>query len=127
MPVRTACVLQLAATRANLEYLRNGVAPILFEDIKAIKDDYASLELELQHVDDEISRLQVLREQLRTQLAISRTTVVPIRRLPPELLAQIFIEVANTSVDAYCTRTISSTVACACKTWRAVAHSVPNL
>ncbi|KAI4294469.1 hypothetical protein K525DRAFT_212586, partial [Schizophyllum commune Loenen D] len=127
MPIPTTCLLERAARRANLEYLRNGVSPILLEDIKSIHDDDASLVAELQRVDEEVTRLQILRERIRSQLAVSRTMVAPIRRLPPELLAHIFLEFANTSPNSCRTRTVSNTVACVSANWRAVAQSVPDL
>ncbi|KAI5889024.1 uncharacterized protein SCHCODRAFT_01038978, partial [Schizophyllum commune H4-8] len=127
MPVQTTCPLERAATRANIGYLRSGVAPLLPEEIKFIKDDSANLESELHHVDEEIARLQALRDQIRKQLAISRTMVAPIRRLPPELLAHIFTALADTSTDSCRTRTISTTIACVSTNWRAVARSVHGL
>ncbi|KAL1745351.1 hypothetical protein HDZ31DRAFT_36560 [Schizophyllum fasciatum] len=127
MPSPIADLLQSAATRANLMFLREGVAPVLLEQRDFIARDTRGLEAQLHHIDVEITRLHALREQVGAQLAFSCAMLAPVHRLPPELLAHIFIELASTYVDSWRTRIISSTVARVSATWRAVAYSIPEI
>ncbi|KAL1719217.1 hypothetical protein EV715DRAFT_290429 [Schizophyllum commune] len=125
-PIRIACLLNSASERSNLAFLREGAVPTLAER-KSIYEDLDNLEVEIQRVDDEITRLQALREQIRAQLALSRAMVAPVRRLPPELLALIFLEHADEFPEDERTLITTITVASVSATWRWVACNVPEL
>ncbi|KAL1700271.1 hypothetical protein EV121DRAFT_214530 [Schizophyllum commune] len=126
MPTPIACLLSSTSERSNLAFLREGTVPTLAER-KPIYEDLDNLEAELQRVDDDVARLQALREQIRTQLALSRAMVAPVRRLPPELLARIFLEHVDGYPDAERTSYATTTLAKVSATWRWVACSVPGL
>ncbi|KAI4294467.1 hypothetical protein K525DRAFT_281220 [Schizophyllum commune Loenen D] len=125
MPIPIARLLKSANERSNLAFLREGAVPTL-ADRKPIYEDLDNLEAELQRVDDDIARLQALREQIRTQLALSRAMVAPVRRLPSELLARIFLEHARGFVERDWSLVIATTVAGVSATWRRVACSAPE-
>ncbi|KAL1675957.1 hypothetical protein EV122DRAFT_280617 [Schizophyllum commune] len=124
-PIRISCPLNSASERSNLAFLREGTVPTLAER-KLIYEDLDNLEVELQRVDDEITRLQALREQIKTQLALSCAMIAPVRRLPPELLARIFLEHARGFVEREWSLVIATTVAGVSATWRRVACSAPE-
>ncbi|KAI4294472.1 hypothetical protein K525DRAFT_154069, partial [Schizophyllum commune Loenen D] len=125
-PIRIACLLNSASERSNLAFLREGTVPTL-ADRKPIYEDLDNLEVALQHVDDDITRLQALREQIRTQLALTRAMVAPVRRLPPELLALIFLEHAGEFPEYERSLITTTTASGVSATWRWTACSVREL
>ncbi|KAI5830880.1 hypothetical protein K523DRAFT_238813, partial [Schizophyllum commune Tattone D] len=122
-PIRIACLLNSASERSNLALLREGTDPTLAER-KSIYEDLDNIDVELKRVDDDITRLQALREQIRTQLALTRAMVAPVRRLPPELLALIFLEHAGEFPEYERTLITTTTAAGVSATWRWTACSV---
>ncbi|KAL1698915.1 hypothetical protein EV121DRAFT_187025, partial [Schizophyllum commune] len=84
------------------------------------------LTIELEHVDACISQTGSAREQIVAQLAIGRSLVAPIRRLPGEILVEIFIQYYKAEKSSP-TKMISYAVAPVCYTWWMVARSATAL
>ncbi|KAL1749886.1 hypothetical protein FB107DRAFT_224778 [Schizophyllum commune] len=126
MPTPITCLLSSTSERSNPAFLREGTVPTP-GDRTPIYEDLGNLEAEVQRVDEEIARLQTLREQIEAQLALSRAMVAPVRRLPPELLARIFLEHADEFPEAERTLITTTTAAGVSATWRWVACSVSGL
>jgi len=84
-------------------------------------------ESNLKTIDAEIARLHSLidaqyrlRELERHNLASLRAKIAPIRKLPVELLAEIFVLSLQTDSSPFCVSHVS-------QHWRRVAHSIPRL
>ncbi|KAI5894533.1 uncharacterized protein SCHCODRAFT_02617218 [Schizophyllum commune H4-8] len=120
-------LLEKAVRMASLELQRSGYVPSSGE-ARVVNDITAALQEEVPSIDAEIRRLFQLRAQLLRQCDIQDSFVAPIRRLPPELLSAIFIEVVGDRVYAsdrvFVVRHILS---CVCTSWRSVARSTPAL
>ncbi|KAL1713981.1 hypothetical protein EV715DRAFT_295606 [Schizophyllum commune] len=110
-------LLERAASVANLAMLRTYVEPAHIQ-IAAIEVYTPLLESKLVslHPNDPSNRKRVL-----AQLDIHRSILAPIRRLPVELLSEIFFQAAYESPLQ--TLQVAVTIARVCSIWRRVAHS----
>ncbi|KAL1750864.1 hypothetical protein FB107DRAFT_279231 [Schizophyllum commune] len=86
-------------------------------------------ENEPRHPVTDFPRLEALKMDIATQLAISRALIAPIRLLPPELLSEIFaclLAYPDTWhlewMDTHCPSFV-----CVCAHWRRVALATPSL
>ncbi|KAL1752024.1 hypothetical protein FB107DRAFT_278110 [Schizophyllum commune] len=122
---RIAFLLRSANTIANMGLLRDGVAPSPF-DCELINEYSRLLTTELEHVDACISQTGSAREKIVAQLAIGRSLVAPIRRLPGDILSDIFLQYYNAEKSSP-TKMISYAVAPVCYTWWTVARSTTAL
>ncbi|KAJ3881178.1 hypothetical protein F5051DRAFT_397767 [Lentinula edodes] len=92
-------------------------------------------EQELSHLDSEISRTEALldelraqRDQVKTFVYAHRALMAPIRRLPAETLAEIFVHCLPT--DRYPWRTLKEApllLTMVCREWRDIAIKIPSL
>ncbi|KAL1746958.1 hypothetical protein HDZ31DRAFT_32950, partial [Schizophyllum fasciatum] len=118
-------LLRHSASLVHIGTLREGLIPSEKEAARGEK--YASdLSSELDLVDAEIRLLFALREKLFGQLQLTRAYIAPARRLPTELLHEIFRHFAE---DIYEDRTliVLRTLAHVCSSWRAAVWSSPIL
>lgn len=124
----TAEILDRAASLASIELQRNGFVPssLQVQNINAMTFELSSLLLRLGGEDD---RLRALRQLVCTQIDIQRSIAAPVRRLPPEILALVFIQFVEVEDQSpYRTpRLVLLTVGRVCSTWRIVARSTPEL
>ncbi|KAI5892964.1 uncharacterized protein SCHCODRAFT_02242713 [Schizophyllum commune H4-8] len=120
-----SALLRSANTMANMGLLREGVAPSPF-DRELINEYSCLLDTELGHVQAKICQLNSVRDQIVAQLAISRSLVAPVRRLPREILAEIFLHYFKAE-KSNPTKMISYAVAPVCYTWWMVARSATAL
>ncbi|TRM58668.1 hypothetical protein BD626DRAFT_182099 [Schizophyllum amplum] len=74
---------------ASIQLHRDGVLPSP-ADASEVKRLSSQLAFDLAWIEDEIVRLQQLRETVSTQLAINTSYVAPVRRLAPDILQEIF-------------------------------------
>ena len=110
---------------ANMDLLRDGVAPSPLD--RELVNEYSRLlTTELGRVDACISQTGSARDQIVAQLAIGRSLVAPIRRLPGEILVEIFIQYYKAE-KSNPTKMISYAVAPVCYTWWLVARSATAL
>ncbi|KAI5891535.1 uncharacterized protein SCHCODRAFT_02668861 [Schizophyllum commune H4-8] len=114
-------LLEHAAAIANLEMLRTNDLPNQFQ-IEEIGLNALLLESKLVSfaLDDSPTRKRILR-----QLDLHRSILAPIRRLPKELLMDIFFRVANESPLR--TLQAATIIAGVCAFWRTVAHGLTKL
>ncbi|KAL1660779.1 hypothetical protein GGF50DRAFT_62485, partial [Schizophyllum commune] len=82
-------LLERAASAANLELQRNGFVPSLNE-ARLIHEVSDAISSGMLVIDAEIERLHDLRRQALAQLDIHKSITSPVRRLPPELLSEVF-------------------------------------
>ncbi|KAI5892965.1 uncharacterized protein SCHCODRAFT_02620577 [Schizophyllum commune H4-8] len=131
---RISTLLHSAAALASKSMLREGVAPSPLER-EPIDESSLLLDIELKRIEAEIARLSAVRDQLVDQLAVNRSLVAPVRRLPRELLAEIFVQffqeeeafLTDPKNSRYPTEEISRYVAPVSYTWWTVARSTPVL
>ncbi|KAL1673711.1 hypothetical protein EV122DRAFT_282737 [Schizophyllum commune] len=114
-------VLERATSVANLAMLRTYVEPSPVQ-IAAINEYTSLLKSKLRSLspDDASTRDRIL-----AQLDIHRAILAPIRRLPKELLIDIFFRLAEES--PFRTLYVAVTLARVCAVWRAVAHGLSKL
>ncbi|KAL1673702.1 hypothetical protein EV122DRAFT_222117 [Schizophyllum commune] len=114
-------LLERAASVANLAMLREYAEPSPIQ-IAAI-NEYTPL------LESQLSSLPPLdasaRGRIMAQLDIHRSILAPIRRLPKELLIEIFFLLAYESPLR--TLQVAVTIARVCAVWRAVAHGLTKL
>ncbi|KAL1699645.1 hypothetical protein EV121DRAFT_295984 [Schizophyllum commune] len=75
-------------------------------------------------------RLRNMRDRMVSQLALLRALLAPVRRLPPEILAEIvlfLIVLLRGEDEADELLVMNSTVARVCAFWRQVAYTTPRL
>ncbi|KAI5824012.1 hypothetical protein K523DRAFT_316026 [Schizophyllum commune Tattone D] len=131
---RISTLLHSAAALASKSMLREGIAPSPLER-EPIDESSRLLDIELKHIEAEIARLSAVRDQLVDQIAVNRSLVAPVRRLPRELLAEIFVQFFQEEEDRLTdpdsprrpTQEISRYVAPVSYTWWTVARSTPVL
>ncbi|KAI5886832.1 uncharacterized protein SCHCODRAFT_02692695 [Schizophyllum commune H4-8] len=114
-------LLERAASVANLAMLRTYAEPSPIQ-VAAINEYTPLLESKLKSLPphDAFTRKRIL-----TQLDIHRSILAPIRRLPKELLIEIFFLLAYES--SLRTLQVAATIAGVCAVWRAVAHGLTKL
>ncbi|KAL1703640.1 hypothetical protein EV121DRAFT_207492 [Schizophyllum commune] len=114
-------VLERATSVANLAMLRTYVEPSPVQ-IAAINEYTSLLKSKLRSLspDDASTRDRIL-----AQLDIHRAILAPIRRLPKELLIDIFFRLAEES--PFRTLYVAVSLARVCAVWRAVAHGLSKL
>ncbi|KAI5886818.1 uncharacterized protein SCHCODRAFT_02553880 [Schizophyllum commune H4-8] len=111
-------LLERAASVANLAMLRTHSEPTPVQ-IAAINEYTLLLESELKFLPQNDN---ATRERILAQLDIHRSIFAPIRRLPTELLIEIFSLLAYES--SLRTLQIASTIARVCAVWRDIAHGL---
>ncbi|KAL1715581.1 hypothetical protein EV715DRAFT_207120 [Schizophyllum commune] len=111
-------ILHRAASVANLAMLRAQFEPS-HTQIEVIKDLTSLLESELACLSP--TDTSETREKILAQLAIHRSLLAPIRRLPVELLFEIFSRIVN----AYPLRTlpVATTLSHICSVWRNIVRA----
>ncbi|KAI5894538.1 uncharacterized protein SCHCODRAFT_02746120 [Schizophyllum commune H4-8] len=119
-------LLSRARSRANMDLLRGGFGPSV-DQARLLHDDSNDLVLELAKVTDDIRRLTVLHRQISRQLGITRSTLAPIRRLPAELLVEIFVHFVETSWTRNDPLLITTTLARVCRHWRGIVWNTARL
>ncbi|KAL1734943.1 hypothetical protein EV714DRAFT_268211 [Schizophyllum commune] len=114
-------VMEGATSVANLAMLRTYAEPSPVQ-ISAINEYTSLLESNLSSIPPHDAST---RDRILAQLNIHRSILAPIRRLPKELLIDIFFQVANES--PFRTLYVAVTFARVCTVWRAVAHGLSKL
>ncbi|THU75404.1 hypothetical protein K435DRAFT_617605, partial [Dendrothele bispora CBS 962.96] len=87
-------------------------------------------EQELMQIDAEIAKLQSRRVILDTFVTAHRALLSPVRRIPNEILAEIFVTSLPYSSFYHCPTSVDTTplkFMSVCKNWRRVALSTPEL
>ncbi|KAI5894512.1 uncharacterized protein SCHCODRAFT_02617182 [Schizophyllum commune H4-8] len=125
--MRAEDLLKQATSVANLDLQRNGFVPSTSE-VQHIHELSHALSSELPTIDAEIERLDGLRKRVFTQLDVHKSITSPVRRLPLEILSEVFAILYDEEIEswdkAYITIYILSRV---CSTWRALARGTPRL
>ncbi|KAL1673710.1 hypothetical protein EV122DRAFT_282736 [Schizophyllum commune] len=117
-------VLDRAASVANIAMLRANDLPSQIQ-IMSINELTALLISELASLSPDNTTTSETHSRILDQLDIHRSIVAPIRRLPKELLIDIFFRVADES--PFLTLHVAVTLARVCAVWRAVAHGLSKL
>ncbi|KAL1687320.1 hypothetical protein GGG16DRAFT_36546, partial [Schizophyllum commune] len=117
-------VLQSSQPYTNIELFREGVIPDAAQSLHA-RAAAQDLETELDSVDAAIRRLHDLRETLEVRLQSTRAYLAPVRRLPLELLSDIFIYSVADEGDP--TMVALMTLSHVCSSWRTAVWSTPEL
>ncbi|KAL1711787.1 hypothetical protein EV715DRAFT_278353 [Schizophyllum commune] len=114
-------LLERAASVANIAMLRTYAKPTSVQ-IAGINECTALLVSKLRSLplNDNYTRDRIL-----AQLGIHRSILAPVRRLPKELLIDMFFRVANKTPLR--TLNVAVTLSQVCAVWRAVAHGLPKL
>ncbi|KAJ7937449.1 hypothetical protein B0H13DRAFT_2418564, partial [Mycena leptocephala] len=98
------------------------------EEVLEIQDLLVQPTLRLKRLDDEIADLQKARESLGTYVAAHRALISPVRRLPLDIVQEIFI--ACLPADRNCVMSASESpvlLGRICSSWRAISLSTPRL
>ncbi|KAL1699780.1 hypothetical protein EV121DRAFT_295838 [Schizophyllum commune] len=119
-------LLSRAKSLANTELLRDGFVPSP-EQARRLLNDSDALSTEMDRVTQEITRLVALQGRISRQLEITRSTLAPIRRLPAEILSDIFVHVVKRTWSYNHPHLITSTLALVCCRWRDIAFNTPRL
>ncbi|KAI4526891.1 hypothetical protein K525DRAFT_232765 [Schizophyllum commune Loenen D] len=115
-------LLKRAASLASIELQRRDFVPSTLET-QAIREISKELINEIRSIDAEDERLSHLRCQMVNQLEVNQSVAAPVRRLPLELLMEVFIHYSESISSTLC----MMTVPCVCRFWRRVARSTPEL
>ncbi|KAF7973011.1 hypothetical protein HWV62_16394 [Athelia sp. TMB] len=97
-------------------------------DLMEIESDLALLDSALEHLKAAQERLQLKRSALQQHAAACAALLAPIRRVPPEILAEVFVHFLpaawrDDSADARRSRMLPSHV---CKRWRELSLSLSH-
>ncbi|KAL1734949.1 hypothetical protein EV714DRAFT_201376, partial [Schizophyllum commune] len=114
-------LLERAASVANLAMLRTYAEPSPIQ-IAAVNDYTALLVSKLRSLPQNDNHT---RDRILAQLDIQRSILAPVRRLPKELLIDIFFRVANKTPLRSLNAAVTLSQVCA--VWRAVAHGLSKL
>ena len=115
-------LLERAALLASIELQRRDFVPSTLES-KAIREISMELINEIRSIDADDEQLNHLRSRMVNQLEVNQSVAAPVRRLPPELLSEVFIHYSESISFTLC----MVTVPCVCRFWRRVARSTPEL
>ncbi|KAL1660777.1 hypothetical protein GGF50DRAFT_118629 [Schizophyllum commune] len=120
-------LLEQAASMASLELQRDGYIPSAPQS-RHIHDMSRALSSETSSIETEIARLQCLHRRIIIQLDVHKSITAPIRRLPLELLSEIFAILFDREGEshgkAYIVIYVISRV---CSAWRALVRATPRL
>ncbi|TRM70168.1 hypothetical protein BD626DRAFT_476502 [Schizophyllum amplum] len=119
-------LLERAASLANIELQRSGFVPSPTE-VQTINENSGEMRAEIMRINAEILRLELLRGRLITQLNMNCSLKAPVRRLPLELISEIFLHLADITIPHDRSRLIVRTVVCAWYTWWTAARCTPHL
>ncbi|KAL1755487.1 hypothetical protein FB107DRAFT_290823 [Schizophyllum commune] len=120
-------LLEQANPLASLELQRGGYVPSAHQSWH-IHEMSRALSSEASDIETEIARLQHLHRRISIQLDIHKSITAPIRRLPLELLSEIFAILFDREGEshgkAYIVIYVISRV---CSAWRALVRATPRL
>ncbi|KAJ6466841.1 hypothetical protein C8R45DRAFT_479163 [Mycena sanguinolenta] len=110
-------------------------SPALASVENQVKDLIAAAEANIERLTTQIHELSLVREKERSILATLRLMVVPIGKLPTELLVEIFKLVLDTGYNStyysqWCARNALRNVLCLSQVspyWRQIIHNAPQL
>ncbi|KAL1743091.1 hypothetical protein HDZ31DRAFT_41737, partial [Schizophyllum fasciatum] len=111
---------------ASRDLLRTGPFPYLPSETAPLRAVEFDLQAGVQRLNTELKRLIDLRKEALDRLAIVRSMLAPIRRLPAELLSEIFA-VAGGLCKPTLRMKAARTLAEICTIWRATARGTPSL
>ncbi|TRM70281.1 hypothetical protein BD626DRAFT_476908 [Schizophyllum amplum] len=123
---RPDALLRDAALIANRQMLRDNQA-LPVEDESCAELYLNSLQLEIDHVAPEAYRLSALLAELVEQHRFILSSKAPIRKLPAEVLSEVFIALASDHAPEKRAPAIIRTVAGVCASWRTIAWGTPTL
>ncbi|KAJ7174955.1 hypothetical protein C8R43DRAFT_975599 [Mycena crocata] len=110
-----------------LDKLRSGYVPTPPE-IQGVQTDVVSLTKELLRLETQIRDLSVQRESVRKNLLSHQALLSPVRRLPDDVVQDIFLACLPTDRNAVMSVREAPLLLCrVCSTWRALALATPIL
>ncbi|KAI4517054.1 hypothetical protein K525DRAFT_273980 [Schizophyllum commune Loenen D] len=122
---RNDILFERASTIASRDILRTGPFPSIGE-AAPFRDMEVSLAAESERIGAEMRRLTALHDEALSQLQVVRSMLSPIRRLPRELLSEIFLE--NLLHYDYPRKMNAARIlASVCATWRVTARAMSAL
>lgn len=119
-------LLQRASCLASIELQRAGFIPSLDEreGIQGISSQLSDELARLSLCDCPPPCLVALRERVTSQLNVNRSIASPVRRIPSEILSDVFLVLATTGCPS---EIVAKTIAPVCVLWRTTAYSTPGL
>ncbi|KAL1713328.1 hypothetical protein EV715DRAFT_183770, partial [Schizophyllum commune] len=126
LSMQLEALLDRAQLLANTSLMRGGIVPS-DEETRRLVDDSTALTSELRTIKKEIARLTARQDRITHQLDLISSTLAPIRRVPREILSEIFVSFREQLRNVNLTQTIFRTVASVCRLWRDVALDTPRL
>ncbi|KAJ7821731.1 hypothetical protein B0H13DRAFT_2449202, partial [Mycena leptocephala] len=90
----------------------------------AIRDFTREIDAEVARKELIIDRLLCEVEELRRCSEQHKALIAPIRRVPPEVMAEIFLQLAEIEADTWRSPLIFGRI---CRDWRSIALSMPRL
>ncbi|KAL1711006.1 hypothetical protein EV121DRAFT_274987 [Schizophyllum commune] len=119
-------IMEEAARLANIQLNREGYVPDAH--IASLIAAHTSRLDEIEEsLCSQLSKLQAQIDAVRLQAAVNRSVLAPIRRLPQELLADIFLRVAADTWTQSPSGRMRLQVSEVCHTWRLTALATPAL
>jgi hypothetical protein len=101
---------------------------LILEALEDMLPDRDRLDQEIAGVRDLLNQLLHERRLLSHRIAFHSALLAPVRRVPPEIMSEIFVRYAHDAYDTEPPRNHNSLVlATVCRSWRAVALSTPEL
>ncbi|TRM56598.1 hypothetical protein BD626DRAFT_245584 [Schizophyllum amplum] len=92
-----------------------------------LKEEVTLAQAEISKLEAGIDALRAACAQMVTQIAVNRSVPAPVHRLPPELLADIFLYLPSSDNMRNELCRLEYGIARVCTTWRAVALGLPRL
>ncbi|TRM55300.1 hypothetical protein BD626DRAFT_528897 [Schizophyllum amplum] len=120
---RVSALLERASSLTSMDRLRNGPFPTA-QDVSPFLECTRDLSGEIERIDARDQRARILRDADR-QLQIIRSTIAPVRRLPNELLSEVFAIVVY-GHHTYERAFVARILAAVCAIWRATACDTAN-
>ncbi|KAI5894525.1 uncharacterized protein SCHCODRAFT_02665040 [Schizophyllum commune H4-8] len=125
--MRAEELLEQANPMASLELQRGGYVPSAHQSWH-IHEMSRALSSEASDIETEIARLQHLHRRISIQLDIHKSITAPIRRLPLELLSEIFAILFDREDESHGKAYIVIYVLCrVCSAWRTLVRATPRL
>ncbi|KAJ7120710.1 hypothetical protein C8R43DRAFT_1136652 [Mycena crocata] len=110
-----------------LDQLRTGHTPTAAGS-KDIQSEIAALSMELAHLETLIRDLSARRAEIQESIEIKQALVAPVRRIPDDILRDIFLACLPTHRNAVMSTREAPLILCRiCSTWRALASATPQI
>lgn len=112
---------------ANLSGMQSDNGSTALKKSAQLEEEDSSVQVKVSSLDADDDAPRTACDRIASQIAVNRSVTAPLHRLPPELLAEIFLNLHNYPYSTSELSTLDRSIARVCITWRQVALGTPRL